>query len=67
MNDKLSWLSLVAALIQIVVLVMLVIEDQLVFSTAAACAIVYMVIKHIYMVIKHIEERFDLKHLKNNI
>ena len=47
MNDKLSWLSLVAALIQIVVLVMLVIEDQLVFSTAAACTIVYMVIKHI--------------------
>lgn len=60
MNDKLSWLSLVAALIQIVVLVMLVIEDQLVFSTAAACTIVY-------RVIKHIEERFDLKHLKNNI
>ena len=60
MNDKLSWLSLVAALIQIVVLVMLVIEDQLVFSTVAACTIVY-------MVIKHIEERFDLKHLKNNI
>ena len=60
MNDKLSWLSLVAALIQIVVLIMLVIEDQLVFSTAAACTIVD-------MVIKQIEERFDLKHLKNNI
>ncbi len=46
-SDKLSWLPLVAALIQIVVLVMLVIEDQLVFSIAAACTIVPMVIRYI--------------------
>lgn len=44
-NDKIAWLPLVAAIIQIVVLVMLVIEDPLVFSIAAACTLVPMIVR----------------------
>ena len=46
-NDKVAWLPLVAAIVQIVVLVMLVLEDQLVFGIAAGCTIVPMIIRYI--------------------
>lgn len=46
-NDKLSWLPFVAALVQIVVLVMLVLEDQLVFGIAAACTIIPMIVRYV--------------------
>lgn len=46
-NDKLAWLPLVAALVQIVVLIMLVFEDQLVFAIAAACTVVPMIVRYI--------------------
>lgn len=46
-SDKLGWLPLAGACVQIVALVMLVIEDQLVFGIALAAVVVPMIVRWI--------------------
>ena len=46
-NKNLLWLPVAAAIVQTVCLVMLVIEDQLVFAIATAAVIVPMIVRYI--------------------
>lgn len=46
-SEKLEWLPLVAACVQVVALIMLVIEDQLVFGIALAAVVVPMLVRWI--------------------
>lgn len=55
-GDKITWLPLAGAIVQCVALIMLVLEDQLVFAIALACVVVPMIVRQIGVKTGHARE-----------